>query len=139
VRESALKSRRKPTNEDLLKNARQMRHVDTRAEKHAWVLLRNRRMFSLKFRRQFPIENYIVDFYCDELRLVVELDGGVHADPDQVRNDEIRDIHLRELGYQVLRVPNGIVINAPDQFAAEIKRCLPSPGASRHPLPEGEG
>ena len=138
MRETALRKRRKPTDENLLKRAREMRHVDTRAEKRAWVLLRDRRMHGLKFRRQVPIGNYIADFYCDELRLILELDGGVHDDPDQALIDEIRNIHLHELGYRVLRVPNGMVIKAPDQFAAEIKRLLPSPVASRHPLPEGE-
>ena len=125
-----MKKRRQPTDENLLKNARELRRVDTRAEQQAWVLLRDRRMFGLKFRRQFPIESYIVDFYCDELKLVVELDGGVHDDPDQARNDEIRNIHLKELGYRVLRVPNGMVMRAPDQFAAEIRRFFPSPGAT---------
>jgi len=49
----------------MIDHAREMRHVDTRAEKHAWVLLRDRRMFGLKFRRQVPLASYIVDFYCD--------------------------------------------------------------------------
>jgi len=69
-----LKKRRQPTDENLLKNARELRRVDTRAEQQAWVLLRDRRMLGLKFRRQVPIGSYIVDFYCDELKLVVELD-----------------------------------------------------------------
>jgi uroporphyrinogen-III synthase len=125
-----LKKRRQPTDENLLKNARELRQVDTRAEQQDWVLLRDRRMLGLKFRRQVPIGSYIVDFYCDELKLVVELDGGVHDDPDQARNDEIRNIHLKELGYRVLRVPNGMVLRVPDQFAAEIRRFSRSPGAT---------
>src|SRR5678815_5481017 len=106
----------------MIDHAREMRHVDTRAEKHAWVLLRDRRMFGLKFRRQVPLASYIVDFYCDELRLIVELDGGVHDDPEQARKDEIRNIHLQELGYQILRVPNGMVLRGKDVFAEEIRR-----------------
>jgi uroporphyrinogen-III synthase len=108
----------------MLEHARVMRRVDTRAEKHAWVLLRDRRMFGLKFRRQVPIGSYIVDFYCDELKLIVEIDGGAHDDPEQARKDEVRNIHLRELGYQVLRVPNGMVLKAPDVFAGQIQRLL---------------
>ena len=76
---------KKPAARELLSRARQMRTDDTRAEKLAWVLLRDRRMFGLKFRRQVPIENYIVDFYCQELRLIVELDGLVHDDPQQMQ------------------------------------------------------
>ncbi len=96
-------------------------------------------MFGLKFRRQVPIEHFIVDFYCHELRLIVELDGVVHDEPQQLRRDQQRDACLREAGYQILRVANGLVTYAPDVFAEEIRRFLPSPGASRHPLPEGEG
>jgi len=137
-----LELRKPPNDPQLLDRARQMRHEDTRAEKHAWVLLRDRRMFGLKFRRQVPIENYVVDFYCDDLRLIIELDGGVHGDLEQVRRDEFRNNRLQELGYQVLRIPNGMILLGPDDFEKEIKRLLakdPSPGPSGHPLPEGEG
>ena len=80
-----------------------------------------------------------MDFYCQELRLIVELDGLVHDDPQQMQKDERRNARLKELGYQILRVANGMVMNAPDVFAEEIRRSLPSPGPSGHPLPEGEG
>jgi very-short-patch-repair endonuclease len=123
-----LKPRRTPTDPQILTYARKMRHTDTRAEKRAWVLLRDRRMLGLKFRRQFPIAGYIVDFYCEELRLIVELDGGVHGDPKQVRSDQIRNVRLQELGYRVLRVPNGMVLRAPDEFEWEIKRFLAAEG-----------
>ena len=109
-------------------------------------------MLGLKFHRQFPIANYIVDFYCEQLRLVLELHGGVHDDPKQARNDERRNTYLRDLGYHVLRVPNGLVLQAPDQLECEIKKFLigdcgeglrctadPSSGPSGHLLPEGEG
>jgi very-short-patch-repair endonuclease len=72
-------------------------------------------------------------------RLIVEVDGGSHDDPKQIRRDEFRTARLEQLGYQVLRVPNGMVLKAPDLFAEEIRRFLPSPGPSGHPLPEGEG
>jgi uroporphyrinogen-III synthase len=64
-----------------------MRHDDTRAEKHVWVLLRDRRMFGLKFRRQVPIGDYIVDFYCREIALVIELDGASHNDAERLEKD----------------------------------------------------
>jgi uroporphyrinogen-III synthase len=81
-------------------------------------------MLGLKFRRQFPISNYVVDFYCEELRLVVELEGSVHDDVVKARADEMRRVQLQELGYRVLRVPNGMVLGAPDQFEAEIQKIL---------------
>ena len=121
-----MKPRRTPTEPEILVYARSMRHRDTRAEKQAWVLLRDRRMLGLKFRRQFPIAGYIVDFYCEELRVIVELDGGVHDDPVQANNDKIRNARLQELGYRILRVPNGMVLQAPDQFECEIKKFIPA-------------
>ena len=123
----------------LLECARKMRHEDTHAEKLAWILLRDRRMFGLKFRRQVPIDNFIVDFYCPELRLIVELDGLVHDDPKQIQKDQRRNARLQQLGYKILRVANGMVMYAPDAFADEIRRFVPSPGPSGHPLPAGEG
>jgi uroporphyrinogen-III synthase len=56
--------------------------------------------------------------------LVLEVDGEVHNDPNQARSDEVRDIHLRQLGFQVLCVPNGMVLKAKDVFAEEIRRFV---------------
>ncbi len=61
--------------EELSERARQMRREDTRAESAAWELLRDRRTLGLKFRRQVPIDRYIVDFYCPEIRVIIEIDG----------------------------------------------------------------
>src|SRR5262245_20682174 len=121
------------TYKELITRARQMRRDYTRAERRAWFLLKDRRMFGLKFRSQFVIEDYIVDFYCHELRLIVELDGSVHHEPKQIEKDQRRNMRLRELGHQVLRVPNNLVLKAPDGFVEEIRRFLPSPGPSGHP------
>jgi very-short-patch-repair endonuclease len=103
-----------------------MRTEDTPAEKLAWGLLRNRRLFGLKFRRQVAIDRFIVDFCCHELRLIVELDGEVHDDPEQIDKDDQRNLRLKELGYQILRVANGMVIHAPDLFVGEIRKFIPS-------------
>ena len=107
-----------------------MRREDSLAEKLAWVLLRDRRMFGLKFRRQVPIDHYIVDFYCHELRLIVELDGTVHNVPAQIRKDAQRNLRLEQQGYNVLRIANGIVMKDPEAFAEKIRQFLPSPGPS---------
>ena len=98
----------------------------------------------LKFRRQVPRGDFIIDFYCDELKLVIEIDGDMHDRTAQMQRDKARDQSLKELGYTILRFPNALVINDPDVLIAAI-RCLgPSPGAaacwlSRRPLPKGEG
>ena len=124
----------------LSDRARQMRREDTRAEKKAWAQLKDRRMFGLKFRRQVPIDRYIVDFYCHEIRLIIEVDGGIHAEPGQVDWDMKRNQRLAELGYRVLRIwNNDDVLNHPDCLFEMINALYPSPAASRHPLPSGEG
>ena len=98
----------------LTERARELRRAQTIAEKHAWYLLRDRRTTGLKFRRQVAIDDFIVDFYCDELKLVIEIDGDVHERDAPKKRDEIRDKRLTELGYRILRFSNTLVINDPD-------------------------
>jgi type I restriction enzyme, R subunit len=124
---------------ELSERARQMRKEETRAEDLVWEMLRNRRTLDLKFRRQVPIDRYIVDFYCPEIRLIIEVDGEVHNRPEQAKWDNIRDKRLRKLGYKMLRVPNGDVLTDPEWFPEMICSLHPSPGPSGHPLPSGEG
>ncbi|MEP0266773.1 DUF559 domain-containing protein [Dokdonia sp.] len=94
---------KKSTKKDI---ARHLRQEQTPAEAHLWELLRNRQFEDLKFRRQHPIKEYIVDFCCIEIMLVIELDGEYHNDTYQKEKDELRDTHIRGLGYRVLRYPN---------------------------------
>jgi very-short-patch-repair endonuclease len=119
--------------------ARRMRRIDTRTEKIAWIMLRDRRTFGLKFRRQVPIDCYIVDFYCHELLLIIELDGMAHDRPEVVEHDAKRNQRLDDLGYRVLHVNSEILLNDPEALTEMIRACLPSPGPSGHPLPKGEG
>ena|SRR5690349_9133332 len=99
---------------------RELRHTQTEAEKTAWHLLRDRRL-GLKFRRQYPIENCVVDFYCCELRMAVELDGGVHSQPSQMKKDAAKDAFLRRLAVRVLRLPNGLVTEDPEGFVRKVR------------------
>jgi very-short-patch-repair endonuclease len=131
--------RPKFVSEELPDRASQLRRDNTGAEREAWRLLKDRRTLGLKFRRQVPIDRYIVDFYCAEIRVIVELDGGVHDQPEQVKWDEKRNKRLVELGYRVLHIANDIVLEDPESFSQMIQSLYPSPGAARHPLPSGEG
>ena len=108
----------------LTENARQLRRSDTLAEKLAWKLLRNRQVLRYKFRRQHPIGNTTVDFCCLPLRLVVELDGSVHAQPSKIAQDAKRQEYLEGLGYKVIRFPNGIVLKAPWEFVSRVKELI---------------
>jgi uroporphyrinogen-III synthase len=81
--------------------------------------LRDRRL-GAKFRRQFRIENGVLDFYCFENRLAIELDGGVHSQIDQMRKDAVIEDHLRTLGIRLLRVPDATVLEHPDEFVQTV-------------------
>ena len=107
---------------------RELRKRQTPAERAVWHMLRNRRCLGLKFNRQHPVfhdlegrETFLVaDFYCHALRLVIELDGGIHdASPGQDRN---RDTILQNLGLTVLHYPNDIAIHAPFRILEDIDR-----------------
>lgn len=83
-----------------------------------WSLLRNRRMLGLKFRRQHVIAGFVVDFYCAELRLILEIDGGVHNRPEQAAYDAARAAHLEARGFRVVRIGNAEV------SAGTVRRLL---------------
>ena len=84
-----------------------MRRNPTPAERHLWSMLRDRRMPAFKFKRQFVIDPYIVDFVCFERRLIVESDGSQHADSE---HDRRRDDFLRGQGFHILRFWNNDVL-----------------------------
>ena len=100
--------------------ARELRRNETESEKVAWHLLRTLRFRGFKFRRQHAVGRYIVDFCCPQRRLIVELDGSVHAQPSQTRRDTSRDVELRRMGYTIARFPNGIVMEAPELFERKV-------------------
>ena len=88
--------------------ARKLRKNQTEAEKKLWKVLRNKQLEGLKFRRQFPFGRYVADFVCNEKKLVVEVDGGQHA--NQGLEDKKRTKFFEEEGYQVLRFWNNEVL-----------------------------
>ncbi|WP_241780954.1 DUF559 domain-containing protein [Cochleicola gelatinilyticus] len=105
--------------------ARHLRQQQTPAEKELWTVLRNRNFENLKFRRQHPIKEYIVDFYCDALRLIIELDEGYHNNGEQKERDHLRDLHLQKLGYHVLRFQNKVVFEDLNSIYEAIKKLQP--------------
>jgi very-short-patch-repair endonuclease len=87
--------------------AKSLRRNSTEAEKKLWSLLRDRRLDDWKFRRQVPLGPYVVDFYCSEAKLIVEADGGQHADSV---SDAIRTAWLEKNGYCVKRYWNNDIL-----------------------------
>ncbi|MGB9722555.1 MAG: endonuclease domain-containing protein [Chloroflexia bacterium] len=94
----------------LTQRARALRRQATEAEKLLWHHLRAKQLGGAKFRRQEPIGKYIVDFVCFSHRLVIELDGGQHAQPRGQLSDRQRDAWLQEQGFKVLRFWDGDVL-----------------------------
>ena len=84
--------------------ARTMRRIPTEPEKLFWSRVRDRRLGGYKFKRQMAIGSYIADFVCVERKLIIELDGGQHADRKEY--DEKRDAFLRSKGFRIIRVWN---------------------------------
>ena len=93
---------------EIRQKAKQLRRNSTDAEIYLWSYLRNRQLEGWKFRRQLPVGRFIVDFACAELRLVIEIDGGQHA--DQVPYELGRIRFLQSKGYQVIRFWNNEVL-----------------------------
>jgi very-short-patch-repair endonuclease len=102
---------------------RELRESPTEAEKAAWSLLRDRRL-GAKFRRQFRVEKGVLDFYCFEHRLAIELDGGVHSQIDQMGKDAVKEDYLRTLGIRLLRIPNAMVLEHPYEFVRKVLETI---------------
>lgn len=94
-----------PYVKSLKDNSRKLRKNQTEAEKRLWYRIANDQL-GFRFNRQKPLLTYIVDFYCAKAKLVIELDGGQHYEPDYQANDKIRDAELASLGLRVLRFDN---------------------------------
>ena len=116
--------------------ARSLRKNQTDAERKLWHRLRARELCGYKFRRQYPIAPYIVDFVCIEKTLVVEIDGGQHGTMTEIDNTRTEFLNAR--GYRVLRFWNNEVLRQLDAVLAKILDSLTHPHPS--PLPQaGEG
>jgi very-short-patch-repair endonuclease len=104
----------------LIELARGFRKNSTPAEDILWERLKNRKLAGLKFRRQEHIGRFIVDFYCHELMLVVELEGGIHDCADQKEYDQARFEELDARGFRILRIKNSEVIENIDKVLEKI-------------------
>src|SRR5690242_20575056 len=106
----------------LKKRAQKLRINSTDAEHRLWSLLRSRRLQKYKFRRQHVIEPYIVDFICLSKKLIIELDGGQHADNQDY--DKLRSEYLESKGFRVLRFWNNLVFREKEKVIESIIREL---------------
>ena len=120
---------------EIFKLANELRKNMTDAEDKLWQRLRNRKLNNLKFRRQHPINKFIADFFCAEKELIIEVDGGIHNDPDAKEHDENRTYELEQFGLKIIRFTNEEVMNNIDKVLNEII-IITSPPT---PLPRERG
>ncbi|MDB9823335.1 endonuclease domain-containing protein [Deltaproteobacteria bacterium] len=111
----------------LITNARHLRQKMTNAEKKLWNHLRGKQM-QLRFRRQIPFDQYILDFYCPKATLVIEVDGSQHYTKEGMKRDHMRDSYLQQHGLKVLRFSDRDVLmnisGVQQKIYEEIKGCL---------------
>ena len=113
-----------PYNPKLKEKARHLRNNSTKAEIRLWLYLKGRQMMEYDFHRQKPIDNFIVDFFCRELMLAIELDGYTHTFEEVADRDERKEQRLRELGVRVKRFRDEDVMNNMEGVMEEIKRWV---------------
>ncbi|MEL6616014.1 MAG: endonuclease domain-containing protein, partial [Bacteroidota bacterium] len=125
---------------------KRLRQDATPAERRLWRIVRAKRLDGHKFRRQHGIGPYVLDFYCADAKLAIELDGAVHADPQRAAYDAERQRDLEALGVRVLRFENRAVTETPDVVAEAILAVLngevgiePLPVTPSRPPPSGGG
>lgn len=109
-------------------NSKRMRSKMTDADLKLWNAVRAHRLEGLGFKRQMPINNYIVDFACPQHKLIVELDGSQHAQEEYAKKDEIRTRFLQQQGWQVLRFWNDDVLKDVDGVCQHILAFLTQQG-----------
>ncbi len=105
------------------KQARDLRKRETKAEKKLWILLSDKK-FGVKFRRQHPINQFIADFYCHELKLVIEIDGEIHLQPENLEYDGMRTAIFNDFGITVERYTNKEVFVHTTKVISEIQDLI---------------
>jgi len=103
---------------------RQLRKDQTFCEKIVWIYLRNRKTLGYKFRRQYSVDKYVIDFFCPELKLAVEIDGNVHNKPDQKEYDIKRQEYLEKFGITFVRITNDELLGNPNLAFDRIEKVL---------------
>ena len=110
-------------NEVLKERRKELRKNQTKTEEILWFELRHEKL-GFKFKRQHSIGGYILDFYCPQKKLIVELDGEVHNTKEAKEYDEVRDKYFKELGYTTIRFLNREVENDIEKVLDKIKNYL---------------
>ena len=108
-------------NRDLIKKARELRNNMTTSEILLWSRLRSKQVEGYKFRRQQPIFDYIVDFYCHEIKFIIEVDGPIHSLPEQAEYDKRREKILKTNGYTIFHLSAAEIISNLEASVSRLK------------------
>jgi very-short-patch-repair endonuclease len=101
-----------------------LRNRSTSAEAALWNILKSRNLDGRKFRRQYSIGCYIVDFCCPSEKLIIELDGAPHGEYHRIQKDENRDKYIESLGFSIIRFENRVVFQEPEFLKNEIRKFI---------------
>ncbi len=112
-----------PYDKHLKSFARRLRQESTKAEVLLWLEIKNRKT-GVQFHRQVPILNFIVDFYCHELKLAIELDGASHLTPEAMKYDYFRELELRKWDIHILRFEDDQVLHTRDLVLEKIQDVI---------------
>ena len=107
-----------------IQRSRNLRKNQTDAEKKLWTILRNRQLNGVKFRRQFPVGGYILDFYCPDFRLAIEADGGQHYENKVKDQDDLRTRELNNLGIEMIRFTDREILTNSDGVVEAIQNAI---------------
>ena len=111
---------------NIFNKARLLRNNMTEAEKIVWDSLKNRNVFKARFRRQHPIGIFIVDFYCHEYKLAIEIDGEIHLKNEVIEYDDGRSHDIEKFGIKILRFTNNEVFTDPKTIIEQILQTITS-------------
>lgn len=119
--------------EEIIRRARILRKTMTIPEEKLWNHLRRKQLKTLRFRRQHPINRFIVDFYCHAFKLVIEIDGSIHQMEIQQERDENRTYELQAMGLTVIRFSNNEVMTNIAKVIKEIEMYIGKVSTSSNP------
>jgi very-short-patch-repair endonuclease len=110
--------------QEMKQRRKQLRNNATITEQTLWELLRKRRIEGTKFRRQFSLGAYVLDFYCPEMRLAIEIDGSIHDREDICKKDHIRQVAIEQLKIKMLRFTNREIENDINNVKVKIRNTI---------------
>lgn len=113
-----------PYNPKLKEFARQLRNNSTQSEIMLWKYLKGKQMYGFDFHRQKPIDNFILDFFCHELMLGIELDGFTHQHEEVYKKDIVKEKRMNDLGIMILRFDDEEVMNDVDNVIRSIENVI---------------